>query len=155
MYKNFSFAPRVQNKAKTTILHIDALTPNPALQSCEDTAGTQRLVKQLEQQWRDSLVSTPIPLSVLVYLLKQTLLPLEGLGYQTLVTHAILTPNNKNQKMTRSEINNPKDVVHSVAWDQDSVLSYMRLPHNLAPHYVSSKHSTIIRVGAQVPRLRG
>lgn len=24
MYKNFSFAPRVQNKAKTTILHIDA-----------------------------------------------------------------------------------------------------------------------------------
>ena len=73
-------------------------------------------------------MSTPIPLSVLVYLLKQTLLPLEGLGYQTLVTHAILTPNKKNQKMTHSEINNPKDVVHSGAWDHDSVLSYMRFP---------------------------
>lgn len=106
------------------------LTPNPALQSCEDTAGTQRLLKQLEQQWRDSLVSTPIPLSVLVYLLKRTLFPLEGLGYQTLVTHAILTPNNKNQKMAHSEMNNPKDVERSGAWGHGSVLNFMRLPQH-------------------------
>lgn len=62
-------------------------------------------------------MSTQTPSAVIILPIQtQTLFPLEGLGHQTLVTHAILTPNNKNQKITHNEISNPKDVVCSRAW---------------------------------------
>lgn len=62
-------------------------------------------------------MSTQSPSAVSILPIQtQTLFPLEGLGHQTLVMHAILTPNNKNQKMTHNGMSNPKDAVHSGVW---------------------------------------
>lgn len=149
MYKNFSFAPRVQNKGRTTFLHIEAFNCKSRMQPCE-ALQKHSGSKGLQQRRRAPLWAPRPPLLSLFYLFKhrQTLFPLEGLGHQTLVTHAILTPNNKNQKITHNEISNPKDVVCSGAWGPMLVFWVTRLCHNIAPHYVSSKHSTIIRVGS-------
>lgn len=61
MYKSFSFAPRVQNKAKTTFLHIEAFklhiqNSNP-VRLCRSTVAPQ----VAGAATGGSLVSTQIP----------------------------------------------------------------------------------------------
>lgn len=132
MYKNFSFAFRVQNKSKQQFYIREHLTPNLELQSVRHCTNIMAPEVGWTSKWR---VASGHPAFLLLYHLFKNgqLSPLDRLQVSNTGDACCIISQQQGSEMTTMKQNNPKDVVHSGTWGPKIVFEL---------HETFSQHST-------------
>lgn len=153
MYKNFSFAPRVQNKSKQQFYIRKHLTPNLELQSCETPHKHNGSWSRADQQTEGCPSGHQASPSLLSHLFKNgQLSPLDRLQGSNTGDACCIISQQQGSEMTTMKQNNPKDVVHSGTWGPKIVFELHETFSQHSTSSVSSKHFAITRVGSHIPR---
>lgn len=134
IYKNFSFALRVQNRSKQQFYRWKHLTPNLELQSRETLHKHNGSWSREKQQMEGRPSGHQASLSLSSHLFKNgQLSPLDRLQVSNTGDACCIISQQQGSEKTTMKQTNPKDVVHSGTWAPEIVFEL---------HETSSQRST-------------
>lgn len=135
MYKNFSFALRVQNKSKQ-VLHTGAFNSKSRIPIRETLHKHNGSWSRADQQMEGHPSGHPASPSLLYHLFKNgQLSPPDRLQVSNTGDACCIISQQQGSEMTTMKQNNPKDVVHSGTWGPKIVFE---LHETFSPHSTSS-----------------